>query len=281
MRFDSVVFADTARIAALSCFGRLKSERDAGRKALIVVLSDSSGGETISDLGLGTVRTFVDVEAEGNGASLDQRWRERFAVMLRRLNPKRVMAPLGLMGSPLALDYFKTLRAVMSVDKGRDLLFFEERPQCLVPEAVGLQLASRGVRLPPASSLRSPRSYAPFALKMMTGFGVPPIFGTLRERSKLSRSLKPSFKEVADWDPQRALGPKLQPVIDSWKEGDTDDLFALAGQLGEEARLGTRPAFKRRMASHAASAGSRTPIERSWLSLPDASADHDPLSDSC
>lgn len=277
MRFDSVVFADSASLAALSCFARLKSERAAGRKSLLVPLVDPSGAPAIAARGLGEVRGFEDVEGD-QGAAL-QPWRERVSVVIRRLGPRHVMVPLGLMGAPQAIDYFKTLRAVLSVDPGRDLLFFEERPHCLVAEAVRLRLAVLGVRLPPASQLRSPRGYGLFALRLLTGLGVPPIFGGVRERSSLSSALKPSFRDAADWDPLRALGPKLQPVIEPWADEDSAELFVLASELGLEGSLGSKKAFQRRMARHAAGAGTRTPMERYWLSLP-GQADADPVSDS-
>ncbi|MBX7186903.1 MAG: hypothetical protein K1Y01_17315 [Vicinamibacteria bacterium] len=278
MRFDSVVLADSASLAALSCFSRLRSERDAGARSLLLALDDASGAAAIEARGLGRVLRFEEVEEDATAAS--QPWRERFAVVIRRLRPKHVMAPLGLIAAPLAVDYFKILRSVLSVDPGRDLLFFEERPHCLVAEAVRLRLASLGVRLPPVTRLRSPRGYGAFALRLLSGIGVPPIFGGLRERSRLASTLKSSFKEAADWDPQRALGPKLQPVIEPWTDGDSADLFSLASELGLEARLGSKKAFRRRMARHAAGGGSRSPIERYWLSLP-SPAEADPVSDPC
>ena len=272
------MFADSASLAALSCFCRLRSERDAGRKSLLVALLDPGGAPAILARGLGEVRRFEDLEDDPNAAS--HPWRERFSVVIRRLGPRQVVVPLGLMGAPQSVDYFKTLRAAQSVDPGRDLLFFEERPHCLVAESVRLRLAGLGVRLPPASHLRSPRRYGPFALRLLTGVGVPPIFGGLRERARLSSSLKPLFRDAADWDPQRALGPKVQPVIEPWADEDSAELFALASELGIEARLGARKAFRRRMARHAASAGSKAPMERYWLSLPgEAEADADAISD--
>lgn len=274
MRFDSVVFADSAALAALSCFSRLKSERDAGRRSLLVALTDASGAEIIDGRGLAAVLRLEEVEGNADGSS--HPWRERLSVVIRRLGPRHVLAPLGLMGAPQAIEYFKTLRAALSVDPGRDLLFFEERPHCLVAESVRIRLAGLGVRLPPASHLRSPRRYSFFALRLLTGLGVPPIFGGLRERSRLFASLKASFRDAADWDPQRALGPKLQPVFEPWADGDSTDLFAFARELGIEERLGSRKAFRRRMARHAAGAGNRTPIERYWLSLP-SPAEADPV----
>jgi hypothetical protein len=279
VRFDTVVFADRASIAALSCFSRLKSERDAGRKALLISLVDSTGAEAIAERGLATARRFEDVEDDNDGPGPSKPWRERISVAVRRLGPKHVMAPLGLLGAPQMIDYFSTLRAALSVDPGRDLLFFEERPQCLVPESVLLRLAAMGVRLPPLSQLRAPRRYAPFVVRLVTGLGLPPVFGGLGERSRMSRSVRKAFKEAADWDPYRSLGPKLQPVAEPWSEEESDDLFALAAELGQETGLGSRKAFKRRMARHAASAGSRTPIERYWLSLP-GGAEADPSGDS-
>jgi hypothetical protein len=268
LRFDSVVFADTAHLAALSCFSRLKGDRIAGRRTLLVTLGDSTGAEAIRDRGLGSVRRFEDVESEGDGMSRHLPWRERIALMVRRLGPTHVLAPLGLLGAPQSVNYFDTIRGALSVDRGRDLLFFEERPHCLLPEALPICLAAKGVRLPPAVQLRSPRRHLTFALKMVTGIGVPPIFGRMAERVRLSRALKSAFREAADWDPHRALGPKLQPVVEAWRDDDTGELFALAAELGREECLGSPRSFKRRLTRHASSAGSRTPVERYWLSLP-------------
>ena len=276
MRFDSVVFADSASLAALSCFSRLTCEREAGRKSLVITLSDSSGAEVIAARGLATVRPLAEIEG-GDDSALAP-WRERVSVQIRRFNPRHVMAPLGLLGAPQAIDYFKTLRAALSVDPGRDLLFFEERPHCLVPEALPLRLAGLGIRLPPAIELRSARRHAPFALRLTTGLGVPPIFGGLRDRYRLSQSLKTAFEDAAEWDPQRALGPKLQPVTEPWADRHTGELFALAAELGQGACLGSREAFKRRMARHASGTGSPTWVERYWLSLP-GPTESDPIGD--
>lgn len=271
MGFDSVVFTDSASLAALSCFSRLSAERDAGRRCLILALVDTGGAEAISSRGLAEVRALSDLSGS------PQALRERVAVEIRRHDPRHVAAPLGLLGAEPSVDYFTTLRAAMNVDKGRDLLFFEERPNCLVPEAVPLRLAALGVRLPPASDLRSPRRYGPFRLKLVLGL-VPPIFGTLGQRWRLSRSLRPAFRDALDWDPPKALGPKLQPVVELWREALSADLFELAGALGLATGLGSPKAFARRMVRHAASGGSRTPLERYWLSLPGAQ-EADPVSD--
>jgi hypothetical protein len=268
VRFDSVVFADSAWVAALSCLGRLKAERDAGRKTLVIPLVESSGADAISARGLGSVRGLDDLESEIGGVGASLPLRERMVVMIKRFGPKHVLAPLGLLGAPQTVDYFDTLVSALSIDRGRDLLFFEERPECLVPEAVPLRLATKGVRLPPATELRLPRRYASFRLRLVAGLGVPPIFGGVRERSRLSRTLRTAFEDAKDWDPQRSLGPKLQPVTEPWRDADTTDLFRFAAELGQESRLGSAKSFGQGLARHAASAGSQTPIERCWLSLP-------------
>ena len=272
MGFESVVFADSAQLAALSCFSRLKAERDAGRRSLILALVDVAGGEAISSRGLGEVRSL------GDSSGPTEQLRKKVAVEVRRHRPTHVLAPLGLLGAEPSVDYFATLRTVMNLEKGRDLLFFEERPNCLVPEAVPLRLSALGVRLPPASQLRAPRRQMPFSLKMILGF-TPPIFGQVGERWRLSRSMKAAFRDAADWDPQRSLGPKLQPVVEPWREADTADLFELAEALGQAARLGAPRSFSKRMLRHAANGASQTPMERYWLSLPGAQ-EPDPISDS-
>jgi hypothetical protein len=273
--FDSVLFADSASAATLSCFSRLKAERDAGRKTILIPLFDLHGADIIAERGLATVKPM---DPSDPAASPATPWRERFSVIIRRLGVAHVMAPLGLLAAPQAIDYFGTLRAALSVDKGRDLLLFEERPACLAPESVLLRLAAMGARLPPASHFRSPRRYWSFALRVASGLGVPPIYGAFRDRFRLARSLKASFREAADWDPQRALGPKLQPVIEPWRDEDSTELFDLAAALGLDHPLGSLKTFRRRMLRHAAGAGSRTPVERYWLSLP-GSQDLDPLGD--
>lgn len=274
MEFDSVVFADSACSAVLSCFARLKSDRDAGRRTLVVALVDASGSDVIQSTGLATVRPFN----EAGAAASPQPWRERLSVTIRGLGASHVMAPLGLLASPRLIDYFSLLRAALNVDNGRDLLFFEERPECLVREAVLLRLSTLGIRLPPASHIRSPRRYGIFALRLITGLGVPPVFGGLRQRLRYARSMRTAFRDAVDWDPQRALGPKLQPVAVPWTETDSIALFILAAALGQDRRFGSARAFRRAMSRHAADAGSRTSVERYWLSLPGPLA-HDPVHD--
>lgn len=275
MRFDSVVFADHASIAAVSCFARLRSEREAGRRTVIVALVDASGAAAITHRGLATVYAFDQFE----GSVAAQGWIERLAVTIRKLEVEHVLAPLGLIGLMHSIDYFSILRSVLNVDKGRDLLFFEERPQCLVPEAVLLRLATLGVRLPPAVQFKAPRRYGSLALRLLTGVGVPPVFGGLRERSRLSASLRTPFEQAQDWDCLRALGPKLQPVVQPWTDADSGELMDLAEALGIANQVGPKKTFRRRMARHGLTAGSRTPIERYWLSLPGALTP-DPINDS-
>ena len=36
-------------------------------------------------------------------------------------------------------------------------------------------------------------------------------------------------------------------LVEEWHDDDTDELFALAGELGQEENLGSRKAFARRM----------------------------------
>ncbi len=270
MRFDSVVFSDTAHLAALSCFSRLRSERASGHRTLVIPLVDTSGAGVIENRGLGLVRTLAQLEAEGVSTEPARPWRERIAVLIRALGPKHVLAPLGLLGAPQSIDYFGVVRGAMAVDKGRDLLFFEERPHAQVPEALPLRLGALGVRLPPASRLLSPRGYWRFVLRAIPGSGFPPIFGRLGDRFRMARALKRSFREVKEWDAHRALGPKLQPVIEPWSPEETAELFVLAAEMGREDGLGSRKAFNRRMVRHASSAGLRAPIERYWLSLSNA-----------
>lgn len=264
MKFDSVVFADSASLAALSCLARLRSEREAGRSTVIVCLKNPAGAAAIAQRGLAQVFAFDHFD----DTVITQGWIERFSLTIRRLEARHVLAPLGLFGVAHSVDYFAHLRSALNVDKGRDLLFFEERPQALVPEAAMLRLSELGVRLPPASRFEAPRRYGAMALRLMTGVGVPPVYGSFRERSRLSASLKPRFAEAADWDPLRALGPKLQPITQAWTDDDTRELFELAEALGESRAFGAVKSFRRRMSRHAATSGSRTPIERCWLSLP-------------
>jgi hypothetical protein len=268
LKFDSVVFADDASTAALSCFARLISERESGRKTLIVPLENAAGADAVEGRSLAIVRRFDDVETHEGGAGPGRPIRERFAVLIRKLGPKHVLAPIGLLNAPRSIDYFGALRDAMSVDKGRDLLFFEERPQALIPEATPLRLGGLGVRLPPASRLRLARAFGSFRARLITGIGVPPIFGGLRERGRFSETIRSAFRETADWDPFRALGPKLQPLTEPFRDSDIAELFALAAELGVETGLGSKKAFRRRLARIASGAGSDTFVERYWLSLP-------------
>jgi len=269
LRFETVVFADTTNLAALSCFERLRMEREAGRQTLVVSLLDNSGAEILARRGLAEARPFGEVASEDTAERAHASWRERIAVMVKRLGPRHVLAPLGLFGAPQSIDFFAVLRAALSVHSGRDLLFFEERPHCLLPEAVSLRLAGKGVRLPPVSFLKAPRGYPKFLLRMTAGWGVPPCFGGLKARIAAARAAKGLFREAADWDPHKALGPKLQPVVENWREGAPEAFLELAAELGIDSELAPLRSLRRRMARHALSSGSPTPLERYWLSLPD------------
>lgn len=276
----------------LACPGRLLAEAEKGRRVLVLALFEPLGegkqaSQAARDLGAdyaaagfppallrrrsGSVlvetgdRHLEDEDALAEAAAL-------LAEVGGRSRAVHVYAPLGLGFSvDHSLTYESSVRAFAS-EAGRNLFLYEERPEAFVPGAVRTRLALLGVRLPPGAARSAERSGLVRHLWRVNeparlrgdGLGIRArlaALGAARRRLRLARP----------WNPLRAFGPRLQPVVHAADEEAMLRARAVAAQVLPRDRRGRPKAarlFNGRAAAAAKKLGGVYHAERLWLFLP-------------
>lgn len=289
-RFESVFVGPSAADVVLACAGRIHSERDKGRPVLVVALYDGSqageGRRAVEALraeyqpgGLrsvrdrrGTDRLAAIAEREpADDASVLEAAR-LLSDVLSRTQPVNVFAPLG-MGAAVdgRIVYEAAVRALAS-ETGRNLFLYEERPEAFVPGSVRTRLALLGARLPPAAQGVAERAGLwRFLFRLGEPLRLRAEVGSLGERLAFLRAGRRRHREARRWNPARALGPRLQPVVHL---GDEQGLRAVREAarrlLPRDAKGRPRRAdkFEKRLRAAAKRLGSLYYAERAWLFLP-------------
>jgi LmbE family N-acetylglucosaminyl deacetylase len=170
-RYESVYVSPHVDDAVLSCTGRILWERERGLKVLVLALFEDTESESPAAF----ARLGVDYVAAGLPPAVrrrpsetsfralafdprpeDEDWRHRTARLLNDLvpwvRPRHVYAPLGVGGH---IDHRLVHEAALQAyaDKpGRNVFFYEERPEAVVPGAVRMRLGLLGARLPPGAA---------------------------------------------------------------------------------------------------------------------------------
>jgi len=291
-RYDSLFIGPHGDDVVLGCPARLQYEAERGRRVLVLALFEPVGSETPAARavrGLG-----ADYAAAGLPAARDRRARlapstrvsERgpededvvleAARLLSDTGPRtqavHVYAPLGLGAS---IDHLLTYEAAVhafATESGRNLFLYEERPEAFVPGAVRTRLALLGARLPPGAA-RSPERAG--LLRHLWHVNGPALrrgddegFGArlraiveARRRLRLARA----------WNPLRAFGPRLQPIVHAADEDARDRAQAIVATLLPRDRKGRPRAarwFNARATAVAKRLGGIYHAERLWLFLP-------------
>jgi len=279
---------------ALSCAARIVSDRQRRLRVLAVTVFEEQGPAGRSDetqrvwerLGVEHVRLGCPgaVFRNANHASFSSRVSGRFAEddvwlaklvallddLARRVKPQHVYFPLGVDGD---IDHRLCHEAALSVfsgGEGRNVFLYEERPQALAPGAVRLRLAWLGAHLSTASAILAERSgLAPFLFRICAW----PRLGCDRSGERLSyaRHVLSQWREARAWRPEKALGPRLQPLLHPVAaEDEVQAVRDLAQTCASRfpALFGGRARFMRLASRHAARLGARTWMERYWLLLP-------------
>jgi hypothetical protein len=169
------------------------------------------------------------------------------------------------------LTYEAAVRA-FATERGRNLFLYEERPEAFVPGAVRTRLALMGARLPPGAA-RSPRASGllrhlwratePSRLRGEAE-GIGSMLRTLTDARRRLRQARP-------WNPLRAFGPRLQPVVHMGDEGARAHAEQIAlAVLPRDAKGRPRAAqrFNARAAALSKALGGVYHAERFWLFLP-------------
>jgi LmbE family N-acetylglucosaminyl deacetylase len=281
-RHDTLFIAPHGDDVALACPARVLAEGQSGRRTLVLALfeppeSDTSAARAARDLGagyaalgLGSPRDPGPDDSLDEGPVLDAA--RRLAELATHVKPLHVYAPLGLGGSAEhRLAHDASLRAFAS-EVGRNLFLYEERPEAFVPGAVRTRLALMGARLPPGAA----RAAEPAGVLRQLWSAPDP--GRIRgEAIGFSEGLSVradcfrKHRMAAAWNPLRALGPRLHPVV---HVGD-DDARARAQAaahllLPKDAKGRSRAAeqFSARANAMGKRLGGVYHAERFWLVLP-------------
>ncbi len=289
---DSLYVSPHADDAILSCSGRIVAERVRGDRVLLVTVFgpslEAAGpreaglvarldeiGVLRCDLGLAIARdrdaSYRSLAALATGwGEADQRCLTEATRLLsdfgQRCRARHIYVPLAVGAHVDHRIACEAGRAVFRSGHGRNVFLYEERPESLVRGAVRVRLGQLGARLPPAAAEAAVASrLAPFLLRFHIG---PEYRGDLAgfgDRLRATGVATRQWRQGRKWHPLRALGPRLQPVLDT---AGLDVLPRIRG-LGafREDRL---EALAVRYARHL---GSPRHTERYWLLLPSRDQD--------
>jgi len=290
-RYDSLFIGPHGDDVALGCPARVQGENERGRRVLVLALFEPVGSDTpaaraVRALGADYASAGLPSAPERRGtASLElvaERSPEDEAVALEaarlltetgpRTQAVHVYAPLGLGASvDHRLTYEAAVRA-FATEAGRNLFLYEERPEAFVPGAVRTRLALLGARLPPGAARAAARAGL---LRHLWRVNEPErlrgnalgLGGRLRALAGARRRLV----LARPWNPLRAFGPRLQPIVHVADEDARERAQAIAASLLPADRKG-RPRAAQRFESRARAAakalGGVYHAERFWLFLP-------------
>ncbi len=291
-RYDSLFISPHGDDVALGCPARLLAEAESGRRALVMALFEPAGSDTEAarvarELGAAYVGAGFEKARERRtthapASPVTERGPEDEDVALHaarlltetgpRIQPLHVYAPLGLGASvDHRLAYEAALQAFAS-EAGRNLFLYEERPEAFVPGAVRTRLALLGARLPPGAAKAAEHAGA---LRHLWRAGEPDrlrgesagIGARLAARVEAWRR----HRLAAPWNPLRALGPRLHPVVHVADEDARNRAQAAAHRLLPKDRKGRSRAaerFNARASALAKKLGGIYHAERFWLVLP-------------
>jgi LmbE family N-acetylglucosaminyl deacetylase len=291
-RYESLFIAPHGDDVAFGCPARVLGEAERGRRVLVMALFEPVGGDTpaakaVRELG-------ADYAAAGLPAAPDRRARRapasvgadarpddedvalEAARLLTEIGPRtqavHVFAPLGLGAS---IDHRLTYEAAVgafATEAGRNLFLYEERPEAFVPGAVRTRLALLGARLPPGAVKAAERAGL---LRHLWRTNEP---DRLRGKSRgiggrLSALVAAwgRFRLARPWNPARAYGPRLQPIVhvaDADAQARAEAIVDLLLPKDRRGRPRAARRFNARAAATARKLGGVYHAERFWLFLP-------------
>src|SRR5262245_20967908 len=232
-RYDCLFLSPHADDIAFSCPARLSWEARRGQRALVLALFESPGevsrgAAAVQRLGADFLAAGLDGEERslsaaersvpyGRGADDEERVVRAARLLVDvepRVRARQIYVPLGVGGHiDHRLAHAAALRAYTSGD-GRNVYLYEERPEAFVPGAVRVRLGLLGARLPPAAVEAPDRAGL---TRYLWNVHVPPsLRGAqhgLYDRFRSSGGAAREWRLARVWNPQKAFGPRLQPVV--------------------------------------------------------------------
>ncbi|HLA76054.1 MAG TPA: PIG-L family deacetylase [Vicinamibacteria bacterium] len=288
---DSLYLSPHPHDVPMSCSARLLAERSRGERVLVVTLFAPPAGGARSDADrwvarlrdVGVQRCSLDLPdartrnpryrsfgllATGWDA-VDQECLAQAVRLLSDLGPRsrarQVYIPLALGGHVDHRLACEAGRAAFQGGLGRNLFLYEERPEALVSGAVRMRLGQMGARLPPAAANAAARTgLARFLLRFHLGPSFRGDLGGFGDRLRATATAVRQWRVGRVWQPLKALGPRLQPVLEA---APTDALPAIRGLAA------TRAPHEALATRYAKQLGARGHAERYWLLLPSRDGD--------
>ena len=277
--------------AALACAGRLRAGRARGERALVLVLFEEEAAalvEAVSELGADVaVAGLAPAARRHRGRALPCHWlsggppedADLFEALVRlladvgpRIRPRQVCVPLGLGGHiDHRLVHEAALQALVD-EPGRNVFLYEERPEAFAPVRSECAWACMGARLPPGATEAAERAgLARYLLRVQCA---PVLRGDLRDwsdRFSTFGAAAGEWRSARGWNPQKAFGPRLQPVVQAGDPEAAEGAVALLGRLlpDQAARGAAVPNDGGPwLPPTRASSGAGEYAERYWLVLP-------------
>lgn len=276
----------------LSCAGRLLSEKAQGLRPLVAIVfssavrGDGDAGQALERLGVATRRLGFSPAPERNEFyqsfsrasferhSEDERMLGELAGRLNDLavetRARHVYLPLGV-GSHVdhRLCHDAGLRALHE-GTGRNVFLYEDRPPGLIPGTVRMRLCAVGARLPPAATnIRDETSLLRLLWRHQRAAFLRAERLGLGERARFLSGLAAAFRASRAWNPARAFGLRLQPVLEGLSETDASGVLGVLGAEPRVAELfGSQQRLEQLCRAHAKRLGAAPYVERYWLLLP-------------
>ncbi len=228
-RYDSVYVSPHAADAVRACAARMVTERERGLKILVVTLFGDDPGYG-AELALDRLKLSLPGAADRDRAHsrlhsvlyerlpADDECAHRTARVLdeigQRSHARHVYVPLGVGGHvDHRVAHDAGVRAFQGM-RARDVFFYEDRPFADLPGAVRLRLGDLGASLPPGAQHVPPSPSLPgFLLRFGTAGYLADNGHRWSERLECVRPAVRSWRQARAWRPNKALGLRLQPVL--------------------------------------------------------------------
>jgi LmbE family N-acetylglucosaminyl deacetylase len=280
---DSVFVAAHEGEAQFSCAARLLDEQCRGLRSLVITLFRAPGEEPWPhNVSIGmpdAPRRDPSYDSHsamvyGRGEADDGCLAEAVRILdevFRRTQARHIYLPLGVGGHvDHRLVQEAGLRA-LPPHGVRDVFFYEERPDALVPGAVRVRLGQLGARLPPyATPVAREGGLARFLYRYNTVPHRREALGGLSERLRATRLAARAWREASVWQPLRAFGPRLQPLLHPAQLEDLAPIRETARRfdVGRGAPPGSLERLLALGVAYARRLGGSQHVERYWLQLP-------------
>jgi LmbE family N-acetylglucosaminyl deacetylase len=290
-RYDVLWLSPHPFDALLSGTARLLRGRAQGLRTLIVT---AFGGERHADaidamVRLGADHLALDLETaqrrqrvytsfarrtfgtHDSDATCHDTLRRLLEELGHRTKARDVYAPLGVGGNIDHRLLHEASARVFPVGPGQNVFLYEDRPYALVPGAVRVRLGQLAIRLPPASTDVGDWSWlGRHVWGFMHSSMVRANVHGLREWLRCLWCTTRAWQMARGWQPRKAFGLRLQPVIDPVDDGLARAAQETIGGLGPAmVRLIGNPSSQMRAAAAYARRLRQTgQIERYWLRLP-------------